>query len=63
MRYTRENIVKILYELAEAEAKKPVDRVLKIVGGVGAIEELNRIFREEIEANHDGSFSITKPPN
>lgn len=49
--------------MSKIKCKKPVDRVLKLVGGRGALEEFERILRDKIVANHDGSFSITKPPN
>ena len=61
-RMSPEEIREAFKDLEGREARRPVERVLKIVCGRGALEEFDRILREEMTSNPDGSFSFLEPP-
>lgn len=59
---TLEEIEKLLEELYSQAPKKDTDRFIKLWVSEDGLREFDKIMKESIVANHDGSFSITKPP-
>lgn len=59
---TRIEIENLIKELYTQPPKKDTDQFLRLCLSEEGLREFDKIMKESIVANHDGSFSITKPP-